>query len=1101
MNKVNPTITTRTFNPYEKMAGGGFFVSIDSYPLTENQRGIWMAQARFPGSSHFNIGFCARINGVFSVDVLVNAIKVVAADNDALRLVIDVCDGNVPCQRLLNNIDIDIEEIDVSRACHDEASLAELVHEIATRSFSFDGSLLFRNVVLRLGGEDFLWVSCFHHVIVDGIGGMNFYNQVAEVYEGLVKGEDVARARSSFLEYVKEAVSFDNPDRREKDLQYWKGKFVNAPDEVLVPELRASTENCSHGGLVRRSVSRRLVDEATKLCNANGCSFVHFMLAVIASYFFKTEHIYCFSIGSTTHGRNNRALRGVIGMFSSVIPVGVKADDAMSFGDLVRIISNDMRRSYRHQRVPIEEIQRASGVDFGLVDVSFSFDQFPLVSSFGGCESKVLRVYGDKEFGKLAIALSDFHSNDDPFIEYSFNQSCLSESRVVDISLRIEEIMKQAVQGWDRPLGELSMLHEGEFERLVYEFNNTFSKYPKEALIHELFEQQVEQTPEAVAVVYESERLTYAELNAKANQLAHRLRSLTDDDGQPVVKPDALVAISVERSLEMVVGLLGILKAGAAYVPVDPEYPADRIEYMLGDSQARVLVTQKVLLERLPASVQATETVVLLDDDETYAGQPVGDIAKEETGQSSRNLAYVIYTSGSTGLPKGVMVEHRQQDNLLQTVCQAYGLTEQDRVLQFVSMAFDVAAQEIFSTLTAGAALVLRNDTCIGDSMSFWQACRTWGITIMHLPTAFWNRLAYEAPEYLSGGLRLIAVGGERLDPRALSQWFEHHKDRVVVLNEYGPTETAVTATMHAVQLHESIRAPIGRPLANVRVYVLDGQGNPVPMGVSGEIHIGGDGVARGYLNRPELTAEKFVVDPFSEEPGARMYKTGDLGRWRKDGTIEYLGRNDFQVKIRGFRVELGEIEARLSELPAVREVVVLAREDLPGDKRLVAYWTVQEGTEEAEVPTLEQLRDHLKAGLPAYMVPAAFVKLEAMPLTPNGKVDRKALPAPETGAGNESVYESPKGKTEAALAEIWKALLKVDKVGRNDEFFELGGHSLMIMQLVSRIQSTFGVIVSVRNIYEQASLKSMAVFIVKERVRKLDPVAYESMFGSDAIH
>ena len=344
-------------------------------------------------------------------------------------------------------------------------------------------------------------------------------------------------------------------------------------------------------------------------------------------------------------------------------------------------------------------------------------------------------------------------------------------------------------------------------------------------------------------------------------------------------------------------------------------------------------------------------------------------------------------------------------------------------------------------------------------------------------------------------------MGGERLDPRALSQWFEHHEDRVVVLNEYGPTETAVTATMHAVQLHESIRAPIGRPLANVRVYVLDGQGNPVPMGVSGEIHIGGDGVARGYLNRPELTAEKFMVDPFSEEPGARMYKTGDLGRWRKDGTIEYLGRNDFQVKIRGFRVELGEIEARLSELPAVREVVVLAREDLPGDKRLVAYWTVQEGTEEAEVPTLEQLRDHLKAGLPAYMVPAAFVKLEAMPLTPNGKVDRKALPVPETGAGNESVYESPKGKTEAALAEIWKALLKVDKVGRNDEFFELGGHSLMIMQLVSRIQSTFGVIVSVRNIYEQASLKSMAVFIVKERVRKLDPVAYESMFGSDAIH
>ena len=373
-------------------------------------------------------------------------------------------------------------------------------------------------------------------------------------------------------------------------------------------------------------------------------------------------------------------------------------------------------------------------------------------------------------------------------------------------------------------------------------------------------------------------------------------------------------------------------------------------------------------------------------------------------------------------------------------------------------------------------------------------------MTHLFLSIGLFNQYANTLTEVFAQ-LKYLITGGDVIEPNTVRRVLQQCPPKNF-LSAYGPTETttfATTCRLNGKVDEETQIIPIGQPIASI--YILDEAGSPVPVGVAGEIHIGGDGVAQGYLNRPELTEEKFIPDPFSAKEGARMYRTGDLGRWRADGVIEFVGRNDFQVKIRGFRVELGEIEARLAELPAVREVLVLAREDQPGDKRLGAYWTTPAGMAEAEVPTPEQLRDHLKAELPAYMVPAAFVRLEAMPLTPNGKVDRKALPEPEASARIGSVYEPPKGKTEAALAEIWKTLLKVDKVGRNDEFFDLGGHSLMIMQLVSRVHATFGVIVSVRNIYEQASLKSMAVFIVKERVRKLDPVAYESMFGSDAIH
>ena len=772
-------------------------------------------------------------------------------------------------------------------------------------------------------------------------------------------------------------------------------------------------------------------------------------------------------------------------MFASVVPVRFGVEGQWRFSDLIRRAGNELRRNYRHQRLPVSEINRCVSLDYSvrssLYDVVLAFDQFQAEAPLGDVVTRWTKVRHGHEQMPLVISVNDFYDNEDVVVDFAYNSDYLKDEDVRNMVNRID-LMLDCVLTLDEVLiDSVPIMNSDEWNKVIFRFNETEMDYSKDALIHELFERQGEHTPETVAVQYEGKSMTYAQLNTRANQLAYRLLSLKDTSGEMLVSPDTRVAISVERSPEMVVGLLGILKAGAAYVPVDPAYPAERIEYMLRDSQARVLLTQRRLLEYLSTPARAVgtgiEELVLLDEESTYVDQPEQNIGREETGQTSSNLAYVIYTSGSTGLPKGVMVEHRQLDNLLLAIQRAYGLTERDRVLQFVSMSFDVAAQEIFSTLTSGATLVLRNEDCIGDSVSFWRACRAWGITVAHLPAAFWHRLAYEVPEELPEALRLIALGGERLDPAALSHWFERQGERVVLLNEYGPTEATVTATTHVVQPQEMARAPIGRPLANVRIYVLDDHGWPAPVGVQGEICIGGEGVARGYLNRPELSGERFAKDPFSEKPGARMYRTGDLGYWQTDGVLQFAGRNDDQVKIRGFRVELGEIEARLGELARVREAVVVALEDQPGDRRLVAYWTArgtepsdrsalldavehtegvlpkegdprdavshdEEARQKADVrqKELEQLRDHLRAELPEYMVPSVFVKLEEMPLTPNGKVDRKALPAPDADALTAHAYEAPQGPVEEVLAGIWQELLGVERVGRHDSFFDLGG-------------------------------------------------------------
>jgi len=631
----------------------------------------------------------------------------------------------------------------------------------------------------------------------------------------------------------------------------------------------------------------------------------------------------------------------------------------------------------------------------------------------------------------------------------------LYERRTIrKLAERLKRVLQAVVDDPGQRIGEIEILEEEERRQIVEEWNETAAAYAEDKCIHELFQEQVEQRPGAAAIMYEDEQLSYGELNRRANRLAHYLRELG-------VRPDKRVGICMERSFEMIIALLAVLKAGGAYVPLDPAYPGERLRYIVEDSGPEVLLTQGHLRELMRGVKQKLAVIDLSDPGVRWQERPETNLEKAGVGLTVEHLAYVIYTSGSTGTPKGVMVAHRGVANFLCSMRRELGIETDDVLLATTRLSFDIAALELYLPLTVGARLRIPGGEVSWDSVRVSQEIER-DVTMMQATPASWRMLldaglkGTERLKMLCGGEALNLDLARTLAGRSHSAW-----------NLYGPTETTIWSSVE--KLKKDLNGiSIGRPIANTQIYILDSQGEPVPIGVAGEIQIGGAGIARGYLNRPELTGERFVPDPFSNEPGARMYRTGDLGRWRSDGNIEFLGRNDFQVKIRGFRIELGEIEARLSEHAEVREAAVLAREDTPGDKRLVAYYTAREQNSVG----VQELRAHLATKLPEYMVPTTYVRLELLPLTPNGKLDRKALPVPEFKCASSRASSTPE---EEILAGLFAEVLHLERVGIDDNFFDLGGHSLLATRLASRIRAKFSIDLPLRSIFEAPSVAALA--------------------------
>jgi amino acid adenylation domain-containing protein len=613
-----------------------------------------------------------------------------------------------------------------------------------------------------------------------------------------------------------------------------------------------------------------------------------------------------------------------------------------------------------------------------------------------------------------------------------------------------------AQQDEDPPADRLPMPSASERNQVLYGWNNTRAKFAGEKCVHQLIEEQADRGPGATAVLFEEHSLSYADLNRRANRLGYRLRELG-------VAPESRVAICVERGFEMIVALLAVLKAGGAYVPMDPAYPVERLRFMLQDSEPTVLLTQKHLADTF-LNLDSEMPVFNIGEDDAWPTMPETNIDPGLIGLAPQHLAYIIYTSGSTGLPKGVMVQHQGLCNLVVAQMQDFAVTSDSHVVQFASFSFDASVSEILVTLSRGASLYLppKGTVLAGESLEKFLTQNS--ITHATLAPAVLRSLPEEAN---LKSVDTLVVAGEALAGSLANRWMEGRR----LINAYGPTEGTVCATMHLCQRSESKTPPIGRPIANTQVYILDPHCYPVQVGVAGELYIGGAGIARGYLGRPELTAQRFLADSFSPEPGARMYRTGDLGCWLPDGNIEFLGRNDFQVKIRGYRIELGEIEARLSEHESIREAVVIAREDSGDDKCLVAYYTC---AKDDCILSAELLRSHLSVSLPEYMIPSAYVRLESLPLTHSGKLDRKALPAPNGNAYAIGDDETPQGEMEKRAAFIWAEVLKLDRVGRHDNFFELGGHSLIAARVVSRLKEALGVDLTIGDLFAHPTLADL---------------------------
>jgi len=770
-----------------------------------------------------------------------------------------------------------------------------------------------------------------------------------------------------------------------------------------------------------------------------------------------------------------------LGLFMNTLPVRiVVGDDTVE--QAVKKTHALLAQLLHHEHASLVLAQRCSSVPFSmpLFTTLLNYRYTQQVATQTAWEGMEVLHGEERTNYPLTLSVNDFgtglgltaHAREsiDPKRICAYMHTALAH-----LADALEQATKHAVRF-------IEVIPESERQRILHDWNKTETEYPKDKCMHQLFEEQVQKTPEAVAVVYEDKNLTYRELNEQANRLAHHLIGLG-------IGPDSRVAIGVERSLEMVVGLLAILKAGGAYVPLDPAYPMERLEYMLEDSSPLALLTQSSLRGQFGSIPEKTAVIELDGDGELWSDLDAENIKASQQGLTPHHLAYVIYTSGSTGKPKGVMIEHHALTNFLWTMRREPGLTADDVLIAVTTLCFDIAGLEVWLPLLVGARCVVASRSCAADGMQLTSLIERSGATILQATPSTWRLLL--AAGWQGRPNFKVLCGGEAL-ARDLAESLV--KGTGKLWNVYGPTEATIWSN---IQFLTPPVGPItiGHPIANTQMYILDRHLQPVPMGVAGELYIGGIQLARGYLNRPELTAERFMANPFvkatPEAASPRIYKTGDLGRWLPDGTIEFLGRNDFQVKIRGFRIELGEIESKLAALDGVKEAVVLAREDETGDNRLIAYYT---GSDEL---TAETLRTQLSRELPDYMVPAAYVRLEALPLTPNGKLDRKALPAPEGDAYSTRAYEAPRGEIEEALAHIWAEILKVERIGRHDNFFDLGGHSLLAVQMASRIQQEFSVFVEIQIIFSHSTIALLAEYVVDLQLSQFDQEELAKLLGN----
>jgi len=1043
----------------------------NTFPLSFAQQRLWFLNQLQPNSASYNIPLGLHFSGQLNIAALESSLQLLINRHEILRTNFIAVEGE-PVQAIAATRDFTLPVVDLRSlpASERELEYEKLASQSVMYVFNLAEEPLLRAQLVQLTPTENVLLLTVHHIIFDGWSVNIFVQELTTIYSAYVE-QHTPNLPEIHLQYVDFAVwqrQWLQGEVLESQLAYWQQKLAGMPALLELPTDRPRPAVQSFRGETQVFTLEQDISEAlVSLSQQQGVTLFMLLLTAFKVLLYRYTNQSDIVVGTPVANRQHSQIQGMIGFFVNNLVLRTDLSDNSTFLQLLKQVREVVLEAYEHQNLPFEKLVEALHPERNLsytplFQINFALEHEPTATVTLKDVTINTSEPGANQTAKLDLSLSLRKTEQGLTGAFEYSTDLFDATTIARMIEHWQTLLAGIVENPEQRLSDLPILTAIEQHKLLVEWNQTQQDYQENLCIHQLFEAQVEQTPDAVAVIFKDEQLTYRELNAKANQLAHHLQALG-------VKPETLVGICVERSLEMIVGLLGILKAGGAYVPIDPAYPTDRIAYMLDDSRLPVLLTQQKLVASLP---EHQARVICLDAD--WAEISAQRELPPQSGVTPENLAYVIYTSGSTGKPKGVLIAHQGLCNLAQAQIKLFDVQPDSRVLQFISFSFDASIGEIVTAVCAGATLCLGTREELQPGQPLLRLLQEQGITHLTLvPSALAALPTQELP-----ALQTIVVGGEPCSTSLVAQWAVGRR----FFNAYGPTESTVCATV--AQGFEGMDVlPIGRPIDNTQVYILDRYLQPVPIGVPGELHIASVGLARGYLNRPDLTAEKFIPNPFSNEPGLSLYKTGDKARYLPDGNIEFLGRLDNQVKIRGFRIELGEIETAISQHPSVKETVVIAAENNIGNKQLVAYIVHQKEA----APTISDLRNFLKQKLPDYMIPAAFVMLETLPLTPNGKIDKKALPKPETAHQQLATnFVAPRTEAEQTLAQIWCEVLHLQQVSIHDNFFEVGGDSILSIQIISQANIA-GLQLTPKQIFQHQTIAELAAVATPTETNKAE--------------
>jgi amino acid adenylation domain-containing protein len=1064
------------------------------FPLSFSQQRLWLLDQLEGASATYNIHDTKLIRGTLDIQALQQAIQAIVQRHEALRTTFDFV-NDAPVQIITPEIAFSCPVINLKT--YPEAERLDVARQYAQcesqESFNLQKDILLRVKLLHLSETEHVLLVTIHHIIADAWSMELLWQELSQLYPAFVQGEasPLPPLPIQYADYTLWQRERLQGERLETQLNYWKQKLDSAITVLPLPtDYARPPQQTFIGKKVWGSLSPELTKAIKSFSRQEGCTLFMTLLAAFQTLLFRYSGQDDITVGSPIAGRSQLETESLMGCFVNTLVLRNALSGCPSFRELLQRVRQTTLEAYEHQDLPFEKLVEVLDLArdrsrHPIFQVMLVLQNAPTAAlDLPGLTSESLLVDNGTTKFDLTLSLRETPAGLEGTLIYSTD--LFDAETITRLFHHFQVLLESAIAHPDQSIATLPLLTPTEQQQILEEWNNTTVEFPCSIhlhhRLHHLLEAQVERTPDAIAVMDEHQQLTYAAFNAKANQLAHYLQAKG-------IKPGTCVGLLVNRSVDMLIGLYGILKAGGAYVPLDPNYPFERIAFILSDAQVPLVVTQQNLKGSL-----AIPSICLDADGSAIASTPdtnLPTVTQPTVTQPTNPVAYTIYTSGSTGVPKGVKISHSSVVNLLYSIQQEPGLTAQDTVLAVTTLSFDIAVVDLYLPLMVGAKLVIASHNQTKDAHLLMQLMTRSQVTFMQATPATWQMLleagwqGQPQPQPQPQPQLKILCSGESLTDQLAQSLLERC---TALWNLYGPTETTVWSTLCQIQPHTKVT--IGRPIANTQIYILDRHLQPVPINVLGEIHIGGAGLAQGYHHRPQLTAEKFIPNPFyplsSSSPLPRshtptLYKTGDLARYLPNGTIEYLGRLDHQVKIRGFRVELGEIATVLAQHPSVEAAIVLSstallREDEPGDQRLVAYVVFQSGMGSL---TPEELRRSLQQKLPDYMIPAAYVPLDRFPLLPNGKIDRQAFPPPNSShLARSTAFVLPQTAIEQQIAEIWQGVLKLSEIGIHDNFFDLGGHSLLATQVTSRIRQRFQVQLPLRLFFDKPTIAALATEI-----------------------